>query len=415
MAAWFRQDEICEPAFQSKATPLVSYGRPFPETCRRHIVNDFKSSRVYLIASASLSRNSPYVELLKDALKDLLSGVHIGISPHTPISEVVDILAKVKDLNIDCIVTLGAGSITDGAKLVRFALANDAWSEEELKTLWGGKSVNPDKRETLHLPTIPLICIPTSLSGGEYQAIAGATDMSGTKAKHTYEPRRDPELVIQDPQLCTTTPQKIWLSSGVRAIDHCVETLCSLQRGHGDEMARTGLQKLVSGLIRCTKDPQDLTARHICQQGVVEAMCAVSCGTPLGASHAIGHQLGPLGVGHGETSCVALPAVCKFNARKNANIKEQQGVLNLLTKQPEVQSLLSSDDKFTPDQKLDLGDVLDLIIRRLGMPRSLEAVGVGSDKFEELAVNILHDLWIRTNAYPITRKEEVLEILQEVK
>ncbi|KAL2205520.1 Dehydroquinate synthase-like protein [Sarocladium strictum] len=412
MAEWYQKEETCHPAFPSKSTPLVSYGRPFPETCRNHITTAFKSSRVYLIASRSLSASTQHVQHLQQALGDSLVGTHIGISPHTPISEIVDILAKVKDLDIDCIVTLGAGSITDGAKLVRFALANDAWSEEELMTLWGGKSVNPKQRKTLHLPTIPLIHIPTSLSGGEYQAIAGASDMSGTMSKHTFEPKRDPDLVIQDPQLCTTTPQHIWLSSGVRAIDHCVETLCSLIRGEGDRMARSGLEKLVPGLIRCKKDPQDLEARHSCQQGVVEAMCAVSCGAPLGASHAIGHQLGPLGVGHGETSCIALPAVCKFNACKGANVEEQKGVVNLFLKQEQVQSVLRASGK--DGAKLDLGDILDLIIRELGMPRTLKDVGVGREHFETLATNSLHDLWIKTNAYPITKKEEILEILEEV-
>jgi alcohol dehydrogenase class IV len=58
--------------------------------------------------------------------------------------------------------------------------------------------------------------------------------------------------------------------------------------------------------------------------GAIEAIGVVTSRVPMGASHAIGHQLGPLGVGHGETSCVMLPAVCKFNAAKKANVERQE-------------------------------------------------------------------------------------------
>lgn len=47
-------------------------------------------------------------------------------------------------------------------------------------------------------------------------------------------------------------------------------------------------------------------------------------GVVPGASHGIGHQLGPLGVGHGATSCILLPAVCRWDARQKANLERQK-------------------------------------------------------------------------------------------
>ncbi|KAM0338170.1 hypothetical protein ACHAPU_011420 [Fusarium lateritium] len=411
MTSWFKE-EISQAAFDSKATPVISFGRPFAETCSKHVTERFKRSRVFIIASRSLSQNTSSLEDLESALGDRVAGAHVGISPHTPIPEIVAILSEVKSLDIDCLVTLGAGSITDGAKLIRFALANNALVAEDIDTLWGGKSHNPLKRETLHKPNIPLICIPTSLSGGEYQSIAGATDAK-TKAKYTFEPDVDPDLVIQDPQLTTTTPQSVWLSTGIRAVDHCVETLCSLQSNNdGDEWAAKGLEKLITGLLRCKHDPQDLEARHLCQTGVMGAMRAVSSGVPMGASHAIGHQLGPLGVGHGETSCILLPAVCKFNANKGVNNDRQKRTIDILLKQQTVKSLLQSKELWSSE--MDLGDILDLIIRELDMPRTLKDVGVTAGKLPGLAENSLNDIWIKTNPYKITKKEEVMEILKLV-
>jgi alcohol dehydrogenase class IV len=64
--------------------------------------------------------------------------------------------------------------------------------------------------------------------------------------------------------------------------------------------------------------------------------------------------------------------------------------------------------------KDDLGSVLDVVIRELGMPRSLKAVGVGRDKLEMLAMNSLGDKWCKTNPIPLTEKAQVLEILETV-
>lgn len=337
-------------------------------------------------------------------------GVRIGISPHTPIDQALEVVNEAKGLDVDCLVTLGAGSLTDAAKIVRLALANDVTTEEGVDSLWGSEESNPARRKTINKPTIPLIHIPTSLSGGEYQAIAGGTE-SSTHAKRLFQCGGvDPELVIQDPELCLTTPEWVWLSTGVRSIDHCVETLCSLLSNEkGDAAARSGLPKLISGLLSSKADPKSLAARHLCQSGVVEAMAAVSSGVPLGASHAIGHQLGPLGVGHGETSCILLPSVCKFNLKYKANTERQAHVRDLLLQQTEVRKLLEAEGA---DQgKVDLGDILDAVIRALGMPRSLEEVKIGPDKIPTLARNSLDDIWIRTNAVPITEESQVREIL----
>jgi len=63
---------------------------------------------------------------------------------------------------------------------------------------------------------------------------------------------------------------------------------------------------------------------------------------------------------------------------------------------------------------VDLGDILDLVIRGLGMPRTLKDVGVERDKLDQVAINTLTDPWAATNAQPIEQKEQVLEILEMV-
>ena len=65
---------------------------------------------------------------------------------------------------------------------------------------------------------------------------------------------KGPALVILDPTLTADTPEFIWLSTGVRAIDHCVEIMCSLSATEkSDQDASSGLRLLVPGLLRCKR------------------------------------------------------------------------------------------------------------------------------------------------------------------
>ncbi|SMR57901.1 unnamed protein product [Zymoseptoria tritici ST99CH_3D1] len=402
--------EVFRPAFLT-GYPHISYGLSFPETCLKHVTNTFSASRVYIIASASLSRNTDYVKRLQKALSNKVVGTRYGMKPHTLWSEILEVTKEAIDLNVDLLITLGAGSLTDGAKVIALAIANKAQTFSDLDTLHAGDDWTA-QRHDLRPPTIPIISVPTSLSGGEYSFLGGATN-DQTHHKHGFgHPTKGPALVILDPTLTATTPPSVWLQSGVRAIDHCVEGLCSLSSTPAsDEAAEKGLKRLAPGLLKCHADPQDVEARLACQMGVIDAMAVVfQHGVPMGASHGIGHQLGPLGVGHGETSCVLLPAVCRYNLSVNAD--RQEKVKKVLWGEKTVAKLLKAKGLV---QKDELAAVLDVFIRELGLPRTLKDVNVGMDKLDLLAENSLKDRWCRTNPRPLREKKHVLVILEMVK
>ncbi|KAL6303660.1 putative Fe-containing alcohol dehydrogenase [Sparassis latifolia] len=391
----------------------ISYGLPFEVACARHVADTFHSSRVYVLASGSLARNTDALKRLEAALGEKVVGKTVGMKSHTLWSEVIKVVNECQQLQVDLIVTLGGGSLSDGAKLVAIALANDVAVAEDMRRL--PTSMNPSVEGTKD-PTIPLICIPTSLSGGEYSNPAGATEDSNLQ-KHQFLPpikRGGPALVVLDPGLTMATPDSLWLSSGMRAVDHSVEVLCSLRSNlSSDADAERGLRQLVPGLLRCKRDKSDIEAHLTCQLGLIDAIGAVFRNyVPLGGSHAIGHMLGPLGVGHGKTSCILLPAVCKYNAAHGANVERQKAVLTLLWS-VDVMRVVAQEAGLKEDEA-DLGDMIDAFVRSLGLPRSLKEVGVGRDKLDALAENSLQDIWSESNPVPLVRREQILEILEMV-
>lgn len=109
--------EVYRPAWEGSKS-YVSYGLPFPEACAKHVADTFKASKVYIIASGSLSQNTKHVTRLQEALGDKVVGTRYGMKPHTLWSEILEVAQDALAKGADLLVTLGAGSLTDGAKIV---------------------------------------------------------------------------------------------------------------------------------------------------------------------------------------------------------------------------------------------------------------------------------------------------------
>ena len=131
--------------------------------------------------------------------------------------------------------------------------------------------------------------------------------------------------------------------------------------------------------------------------GVWQSMLPIIAGVPMGASHAIGHVLGGLcDVPHGYTSCVMSPFVLRWNESVNDH---RQAAIRDAFGQPN-----------TPASEL-----VDDFIASLGMPRSLSAVDVTEDRFQQVAEYTMDDIWGKTNPRPISEPADVMQILELAK
>jgi maleylacetate reductase len=113
-------------------------------------------------------------------------------------------------------------------------------------------------------PSVPQVSIPTTLSAGDFNASAGCTDLR-THAKHSFRhPQLGPRIIILDPAPTVHTPLWVWLSTGIRALDHATEGICS-QFGSplSDMYYVQALKLLAAALPRVKRDPGDLPARSI--------------------------------------------------------------------------------------------------------------------------------------------------------
>ncbi len=376
------------------AMEAVVFGRPAAEAVAEEVLH-CAADRVFLMVSGTLDRATDEIAKVRRALGPHFAGIFDRMPPHTPRSAVIAAAAAAREAGADLIVTIGGGSVTDGGKAVQLCLANEIRTPEALddyrpvKGPDGALGPPPCKP-----PSVRQVTVPTTLSAGEFSAIAGVTDERRRVKELFRHPQIIPRAVVLDPAITLHTPEWLWLSTGIRAVDHCVEGICSGEANpFADAQALHGLALLARGLPRVKADPADLEARLDCQIGAWLSMGPLAGGVPMGASHGIGYVLGAsFDVPHGYTSCVMLPAVMRWNKPANA----------------ERQALVAAAMGHAGE---DASGVLDAFIAGLGMPRSLGAVRIGPESFEHIAEGAMDTPWVPRNPRPIDGPAQIREIL----
>ena len=372
----------------------VIYGKPFAEALAQEIQRLGKNA-VFVLASGTLARETEIVEDVKRVLGQRFAGLHDRIASHTPRKDVVAAANAARRAKTDLILTIGGGSITDAGKMVGLCLGNDV---EEPAQLDAFTATTGRDGTTSRPPTKTggprQIAIPTTLSAGEYSAFAGCTDTARHMKQSYAHPLMAPQSVILDPALTISTPQWLFLSTGIRAVDHAVEDLCAINsQPYSDGASIHALRLLGRGLRGVKANPADLEARLDCQLGAWMSMVGSQTGVHKGASHGIGHVLGGTGgMPHGYTSCVMLPHVLRFNHPVNA---ERQAWVSDALGCPGVPA----------------ADVIAELVATLGLPGRLRDCSIRQEQLEEIAEKSMHDRWIPTNPRKIEGPATVRQLL----
>jgi maleylacetate reductase len=355
------------------------------------------AQRIFLLVSTTLRKNTQEIAEIESALGARLAQTYDGIAAHAPRTDVLKAMAAARAADADLIITVGGGSVTDAGKVIALGLKHNILTHEDFEGFYvyvddNGETVAP----VFDGPDIRVICCPTTLSGGEFNTMGGVTDDRENKKQGYTHRMMAPIAIVLDPALTLHTPEWLWHSTGVRAVDHALESLSSNHSSYFcDGVAESALRLLSQAMPEVKADPANLDARLRCQIGAWQSMIPIIGGVPMGASHAIGHVLGGTAdVPHGYCSCVMAPAVLAFN-------KPVTGA-----KQVKV-----SDSFGRPGE--DASVVLDEFIRGLGMPRSLGEVGVDEDQLDLIAEYTMLDFWSRTNPREITGPADVRSILEQ--
>ena len=270
-------------------------------------------------------------------------GVHpaltVTIGQHAPMSQIRAGTEDARAANIDGIVSFGGGSAIDAAKIISVRLADG------------------DGRP------LPHIAIPTTLAAAELAAGAGYTSDAGDKAG-MRDPRLLAQTVIYDAELTLATPMHLWLSTGIRALDHAIEGfLASGEHPFNDVMALEAIRRLLYSLPQAKAAPDDLDVRTENQLAAWFSFTLPGA-SAAGLSHTMGKQIGARhAIPHGVTSCLLLPHVMRYLER---TMPERMQVLAQVI-------------------AVDPADRVEELIASLGLPQHISQYDVGQAELRRAA------------------------------
>lgn len=372
--------------FQPPSRQIVIYGEPLGQALPR-LLKEFWVGNAVLVTNSSLAVEGGLADRLADVMGSTCSNRISGIRANTPRDDVIRVTAALRSRGVEAVVTLGGGSVVEAVKSARICLTNNVGTAEDMDRL--------KYTTTAAAPRPYLISVPTTLSAAEFTQFAGVTDARTNVKDAFHHPDLAPDAVILDPEATLITPETLWLSTGLRALDHAIETWCARDAApYGDATALHAARMLGQSLLRTSEAPNDLEARLACQVGAWMSIQGATVGVSHGASHGIGHGLSAVtGMTHGITSCVMLPHVLRYNAVTDG---ARQAVLS---------EALGAAGR-------PLADVVADLVRDLGLPSRLRDAGAGHDQLERVAETVLANPGVKENTRPIPDKAALMSILE---
>jgi alcohol dehydrogenase class IV len=319
-------------------------------------------SRAMVVTTDSVRALSAFVALL-DELGDAVVSVFSKVEPHNPIERVTELIVQAREAGADVIVAIGGGSPVDSAKLAALGVSEGLSEPRELL----GYAMHLGHVRPLSSVPLPIVAVPTTLSAAEWNGVAAFVDREREAKDLTRYLELTPKTIVLDPELASHTPRGLWSTTGVRAVDHAVETIYA-KRPHPFTtwLAAGALALLAANLPRSTRDPQDLEAALQCQIAAWMSLVGVH-NVAMGLSHAIGHQLGAVGVPHGVTSGITLPEVMRFLAPA--------------TEEPQrLMAKALADVQGDEGDELTAADRVERLLGELGVPRRVSEFDIPREK-----------------------------------
>ncbi|MFU1479304.1 iron-containing alcohol dehydrogenase [Roseovarius sp. C7] len=279
----------------------------------------------------------------------------------------------------DGVIAFGGGSGLDLGKMVAFMAGQTrpVWDFEDVGDWWTRADADA---------IAPIVAVPTTAGTGSEVGRASVITNSETHVKKIiFHPKVLPAVVICDPELTVGMPKFITAGTGLDAFAHCVEAFSSPHyHPMSQGIALEGMRLVIDNLPRAYTNGTDIEARANMMSAA--AMGATAFQKGLGAIHAMSHPIGAVfNTHHGTTNAVCMPAVLELNAPE---IKDRFDL---------AASYLGIEGGFDGFRRFVQG-----FNDSLGIPRTLNELGVTEDRLEDMVAMALEDPSCGGNPVPLT-------------
>ncbi|KAH9940441.1 iron-containing alcohol dehydrogenase [Epithele typhae] len=339
----------------------IHFGPGSTATALPKLLDALGAKKALIVTGRSLFTKTDVVKTVEGILKahDAYGATFYEIGEHAPVAGIRRGVQAFKDAGADVIVSVGGGSPVDAAKAILHFVQQESGAPAPFKQ----------------------IAIPTTLSAAEYTMGAGFTDDSGNKVA-VASPSLVPAGIILDAQLTLATPERLWLSTGLRALDHAVESL--YRPGVPPPLKHlcyAALADLFTYLPLSKAHPEDVSTRQKLQIASWMSIWPMQLEkfVAFGLSHGLGHRLGArYGIPHGITSCLTLAPVVAAKVELGSP-QDKEWLANALfyLRKPSTGSV--------DGDVLELSKSIQQLVNDLGLHSTLSQYNVPKEDVQQIA------------------------------
>lgn len=319
----------------------------------------------------------------KLAAQGIPASVFDGAQPNPTVSNVNAGLEALKTAQADVVVSLGGGSSHDCAKGIALVAAN------------GGKIKDYEGVDKSAKPQLPLLAVNTTAgTASEMTRFTIITDETRHVKMAIVDKHVTPFLSVNDSGMMEGMPAALTAATGMDALTHAVESYVSTAATPlTDACAVKAIELIARYLPTAVSEPKNQEAREKMAYAQFLAGMAFN-NASLGYVHAMAHQLGGFyDLPHGVCNALLLPHVEAFNMGAASGKLNEVGAI-LQANNPQLAGL---------DPVAAIKKLADIV----GIPKSLEELGVKREDFDVLAENALKDVCGLTNPVQASHAEIV--------
>lgn len=372
----------------------------YHDVCASHLLPALVArlgyKRVFIVCSHTLNTTTPVVKRIRESLGQTVVGMTDRVGEHSPLRNILTAASTVRDSKADVIVSIGGGSVMDMCKAIQLCVSENVYRRDDL--LKFQLILSADGTELLATskapPAIRQIAIPTTLSTSEWTPVTTPLDEETALKARFVVPSGAPIGIIYDPEILAQTPSRLLLSTGIRGLDHAINTACAASpHPFATLLAEQAIELFLHNLplLHQTENRQAFTNCQLATWYTGMGQMSVA----HGFSHWMVHIVGPYGsVPHSDAGCVLMLAQVKW--LEGWAVKQHQRICRLLGQEN------------TPFHL-----ILEKFLERLGMPLTFDDLGLKRSQLEEMIEPALqHPMVRKNNIRPIQNESDLRAILE---
>ncbi len=273
-----------------------------------NIIPKFGRNVLYVIGGKSLKESGKWDEIVNMMEKKSINISIISVYGEPTPTLIDETVVMYKNKNIDLVIGIGGGSVTDAGKAISAMLPKEDSIMNYLEGV--GNKIHDGKK-------IPYIAIPTTSGTGSEatkNAVISEVGSEGFKKSLRHD-NLVPNYAIIDPELVLSSPSSVSAACGMDAFTQLIEAFVSPRASPiTDVLAFTGMRYVKDAIIPvCSTHALDIGVRSAMAYGSLMSGIALA-NAGLGIIHGLASSLGGLfEIPHGVVCGTLLAESTKMN------------------------------------------------------------------------------------------------------